>query len=103
MSVRCAFRAHDRGCAPVCADRMSNAAAQEPGQAGTTDVATAVVSATGGVAAALLTLVSAACCVSPIIAPIIVGALGASGAVWAAGLKPYGAWILGAALVFLVF
>jgi len=27
--------------------------------------------------------------------------LGASGAVWAAGLKPYGWWILGASAVFL--
>ena len=62
----------------------------------------AIASATTGVAAAGLTLVSVACCASPVIAPIIVGVLGASGAVWAAGLKPYGAWILAASFVSLL-
>ena len=57
----------------------------------------ALGAATTGVGAALMTLVAASCCVSPVIAPLIVGVLGASGAVWAAGLKPYGWWILGAA------
>ena len=67
------------------------------------EAAGAIASASTGVAAAALTVVTAACCVSPVLAPIIVGVLGASGAVWAAGLKPYGWWILGAALVCLAF
>ena len=67
------------------------------------EAAGAIASASTGVAAAALTVVTAACCVSPVIAPIIVGLLGASGAVWAVGLKPYGWWILGAALVCLAY
>ena len=67
------------------------------------EAAGAIASASTGVAAAALTVVIAACCASPVIAPIIVGVLGASGAVWAAGLKPYGWWILGAAAVCLAF
>lgn len=63
----------------------------------------AIASASTGVAAAGLTIVTAACCVSPVLAPILVGVLGASGAVWAAGLKPYGWWILGGALACLAF
>ena len=67
------------------------------------ETAGAIASASTGVAAAALTVVTAACCVSPVIAPIIVGVLGASGAVWAAGLKPYGWWILGAAFLCLAY
>ena len=67
------------------------------------EAAGALASASTGDAAAALTVVTAACCVSPVLAPIIVSVLGASGAVWAAGLKPYGWWILGAALVCLAF
>lgn len=59
--------------------------------------ASAVGAATTGVGAAVVTLVAGACCVSPVLAPLIVGVLGASGAVWAASLKPYGWWILGIA------
>lgn len=57
----------------------------------------AIGAATTGVGAALLTLVAGACCVSPVLAPLIVGILGASGAVWAVSLKPYTWWILGGA------
>ena len=80
---------------------MSQAATEKtPGKG---EAAAAVASASTGVAAAALTVVTAACCVSPVIAPIIVSVLGASGAVWAAGLKPYGWWILGAAFVCLAY
>ena len=75
---------------------------QEPGT-GKGETAGAVASATTGVAAAALTVVTAACCVSPVLAPIIVSVLGASGAVWAAGLKPYSTWILAGTLVCLGF
>ncbi len=67
------------------------------------EAAEAIASASTGVAAAALTVVSAACCVSPVVAPIIVSLLGAGGAVWAAGLKPYGWWILGGSLVSLTY
>ncbi len=79
---------------------MSGATTETSGKG---EAAGAIASASTGVAAAALTVVTAACCVSPVIAPLIVGVLGASGAVWAAGLKPYGWWILGAAFVCLVF
>lgn len=57
----------------------------------------AIVSGSTGVAAGALAAVGATCCVSPVLAPIIVSLLGASGAVWAARVDPYGWWILGAA------
>ena len=64
--------------------------------------ASAVGAATTGLGAAIVTLVAGACCVSPVLAPLIVGVLGASGAVWAASLKPYTWWILGVSGVALV-
>ena len=67
------------------------------------EAAGAIASASTGVAAAALSVVTAACCVSPVIAPIIVSVLGASGAVWAAGLKPYSWWILGGAFLCLTY
>ena len=73
---------------------------KEPGKA---EAAGAIASASTGVAAAALSVVTAACCVSPVVAPIIVSVLGASGAVWAAGLKPYSWWILGGAFVCLTY
>jgi hypothetical protein len=73
---------------------------QAPGKG---ETAGAIASASTGVAAAALSVVTAACCVSPVIAPIIVSVLGASGAVWAAGLKPYSWWILGGAFVCLSY
>ncbi len=82
-----------------------NEGVRNPGTSGTSKGETvgAVASATTGVAAAAITVVTAACCVSPVLAPIIVSVLGASGAVWAAGLKPYSGWILGGTLVCLGF
>ena len=63
----------------------------------------AVVSGSTGIAAGLLSVVAASCCVSPVLAPIIVGVLGASGAVWAASLQPYAYWILGGAAIALAY
>jgi hypothetical protein len=80
-----------------------NSTSDSRGSAGTGTSAGAIASGSTGVAAALLTLVTAACCVSPVVAPLIVGVLGASGAVWAAGLKPYGGWILGTSFLFLAY
>lgn len=74
----------------------SPATPESASQRGARDVG-AVGAATTGVGAALVTLVAGACCVSPVLAPLIVGILGASGAVWVASLKPYAWWILGLA------
>ncbi len=52
--------------------------------------------ATSGAGAAVLATAATACCV-PILAPLIVSVLGVSGAVWAAGLKPYSPYILAGA------
>lgn len=82
---------------------MTSAATEKTSTNGKGEAVGAIASASTGVAAAALTVVTAACCVSPVIAPIIVGVLGASGAVWAAGLKPYGWWILGAAAACLAY
>lgn len=59
------------------------------------------VAAAGAGAAALATAASA-CCV-PLIAPLVVAVLGAGGAAWAAGLKPYSLAILAAAGLLLVY
>ena len=58
----------------------------------------ATVTGAGG---ALTTIAASACCVSPVIAPLIVGTIGASGAAWASGLKPYTGIILGASFILL--
>jgi hypothetical protein len=62
----------------------------------------ALGAATTGIGAAIVTLVAGACCVSPVLAPLIVGVLGASGAVWVASLKPYAWLVLGIAGLSLV-
>ena len=49
-----------------------------------------------GAGAAALAAAATACCV-PVLAPVLVSLLGVSGAVWAAGLKPYSLVILGVA------
>jgi hypothetical protein len=47
--------------------------------------------------------VPTACCAGPVVAPLVVALLGASGAAWAAGLKPYGPWLLGGSLLLLAY
>ena len=59
------------------------------------------VAAAGAGAAALATAASA-CCV-PVIAPLVVAVLGAGGAAWAAGLKPYSLAILAGAGLLLAY
>lgn len=76
---------------------MSAASSQNVRSAG------AIASGSTGIAAGLLSVIAASCCVSPTLAPLIVGIVGASGAVWAASLKPYAFWILGIAALALVF
>lgn len=62
----------------------------------------AVGVAAAGAGAAALATAAGACCV-PVIAPLIVGVLGAGGAAWAAGLKPYGLAILALAGLLLAY
>lgn len=51
--------------------------------------AAAMGGAGAGAGAALVATVASGCCVGPVAAPLVVGILGASGAAWAATLKPY--------------
>jgi hypothetical protein len=55
------------------------------------------------VGAAVVAAVASACCVGPVVAPIFVSVLGASGAAWAAGLKPYSPYLLLGSLVLLAW
>lgn len=55
-----------------------------------------------GLGATVAATLATACCV-PILAPLIVAVLGVSGAVWAAGLKPYSPHILTASLAVLAY
>lgn len=54
----------------------------------------AVGAALSGAGGAFVATAATACCSGPLLAPLIVGVLGASGAAWAAGLKPYSPWLL---------
>src|SRR5262245_25128439 len=58
--------------------------------------------AAAGAGSALAAVLATSCCV-PILAPLIVAVLGASGAAWAAGLKPYSPYILAGSLVLLLY
>ena len=57
--------------------------------------------ASTGAGAALVSVVASACCVGPVIGPLVVTVLGAGGAAWAASLKPYSGWLLAFAGVML--
>ena len=46
---------------------------------------------------------AATACCAPVIAPLVVGILGAGGAAWAAGLKPYSGWLLAGSAAMLVY
>ena len=56
---------------------------------------TVLASGSTGVAAGFFSVLVAGCCVSPAIAPLIVGLLGASGVALGASLQPYAPVILG--------
>jgi hypothetical protein len=68
---------------PAGEARMSGASGAAVGAVG--------VASTG---AALTSGAAAACCVGPVAGPLLVSVLGAGGAAWAAGLKPYSGWLL---------
>jgi hypothetical protein len=54
----------------------------------------AATAAASGAGAAIIATAAAACCATPTLAVLTVSLLGASGAAWAAGLKPYAPWFL---------
>ena len=62
----------------------------------------AVGAAAAGAGAAALATAAGACCI-PIVAPLVVAVLGAGGAAWAAGLKPYSLAILGVSGLLLAY
>lgn len=63
----------------------------------------ALGSAGAGVGAATVAAAASACCVGPVAAPLIVGLLGAGGAAWAAGLKPYSPYLLAGSAALLAY
>ena len=80
-----------------------NSGTTSPSPGGALREAGAVGASAGGIGGALTTIVASACCASPVLAPLFVGVLGASGAAWAAGLKPYRGYILLGSLFMLMF
>jgi len=72
---------------------------KQPGDLAT--VGAAVGSATVGVGAALTATLASVCCAGPVVAPIVVGLLGATGAAAAAGLKPYTPYFFAGSLALL--
>ena len=75
---------------------MESRAANDPRPRG------ALGAAAAGAGSALAAVLASSCCV-PILAPLIVAVLGASGAAWAAGLKPYSPYLLAGSLALLLF
>jgi hypothetical protein len=68
-------------------DRPADAGAKRTNRDATVGVA--VGSATVGIGAAMTATLAGVCCTGPLVAPIVVGILGAAGAAAAASLKPY--------------
>lgn len=62
----------------------------------------ASAAALAGAGAAATSAAAAACCV-PVVSPLLVGAVGASGAVWLAGLRPWAPYLLGGAFLLLAY
>ena len=62
----------------------------------------ALGAAAAGTGSALAAVLASSCCV-PILAPLLVAVLGAGGAAWAAGLKPYSPYLLAGSLALLLF
>ena len=67
----------------------------------TAGVGAAMGSATVGVGAAVTATLASVCCTGPVVAPIVVGLLGATGAAAAASLKPYTPYLFAFSLAML--
>jgi len=70
---------------------------------GRASAAAAIGTASAGVGAAVTAAVAGACCTGPVIAPLVVGLLGAAGASAAASLKPYTPYLFAMSLLALAF
>ncbi|MFL6236870.1 MAG: mercuric transporter MerT family protein [Thermoanaerobaculia bacterium] len=62
----------------------------------------ALGAAAAGAGSALAAAFAGSCCI-PVIAPLVVAVLGASGAAWTAGLQPYSPYLLIGSLTLLLF
>jgi hypothetical protein len=62
----------------------------------------ALSAAAAGAGSALAAVLASSCCVGPVVAPLIVAVLGAGGAAWAAGLKPYSPYLLAGSFIVLL-
>jgi len=69
----------------------------------TKDAARLAGVATVGRGAAVTAATASACCSGPLIAPLLVSFLGAGGAAWAAGFKPYAPYALGGSFLMLLY
>jgi|GEM_PF-1240303 len=76
-----------------------NASSTQPGQGAA--VGAAVGTASAGVGAAVTATLASVCCTGPVVAPIVVGLLGATGAAAAAGLKPFTPYLFAISFVML--
>lgn len=63
----------------------------------------ALGAAAAGAGSALAAVLASSCCLGPVVAPLVVAVLGASGAAWAAGLKPYSPYLLAGSLAALLY
>lgn len=75
--------------------------AHEPHSAAS-ESAKAAGAAVASASAAATATAAAACCV-PVLSPLIVGALGATGAAWLTGLKPWAPFLLAGGLLLLLY
>lgn len=69
----------------------------------TKDAARLAGVATAGSGAAVTAAAASACCSGPLVAPLLVSFLGAGGAAWAAGFKPFAPYALAGSLVMLLY
>lgn len=77
---------------------MSNDSVRNTGPTVTAEATGAALTSAGAATAAAAAV---ACCV-PVVSPLLVTVLGASGAVWVTGLKPYSPYLLLGSLLLLI-
>lgn len=63
----------------------------------------ALGAAGAGAGSALAAVLASSCCAGPVLALLVFAALGASGAAWAAGLKPYSPYLLTGSFALLLY
>lgn len=86
-------------------DRPSDTPTKDPAHeplSATSQSARAAGAAVASTGAAATATAAAACCV-PVLSPLLVGALGATGAAWVTGLKPWAPFLLAGGLLLLLY